>query len=120
MAANPQEEFANLIAPNKILNATIKEGLDLVSKIKAAGLAGNPRLYANQVGGMPADLIPLTEQQDNSDLPAWVRPASDNLTELKVPQDLPIYLQVWLNDFFNVSCVYKLVQSGVPVNQALF
>lgn len=115
--------YENIIAKNKILNGTISQGLELVEKIKAAGLAHDPRLYANQVSGLPALMVPLTAEQDNSDLPDWVGGANHNLTDLGVPHDLPIYLQVWLTsargNFYNVAQVCKTLAMGIALDAAL-
>lgn len=115
------EQFQNIIAPNKALNATLEDGHRLQSQIMSEGLDANPRLYANQTGGHQAGMVPEKESQDNSDLPAWAH--ADGLGDLaEVPKDLPIYLQVWVGqreNFYNVAGVNKELKSGKALSQAL-
>lgn len=117
------KKFQNIIAQNVRLNGSLKDGHDLQKQITASGVSFNPRLYANQTGGHQAGMIPETATQDNSDLPTWAN--ADGLGNLKdqgVPEDLAIYLQVWVGEranFYNVRGVLDELKTGKSMSQAL-
>jgi hypothetical protein len=115
--------FEDITAPNPRLNATRAQGHDLQSRIIAASISTNPRLYANKSGGTGFE-VPELASQDNSDLPAWATNFADGSTldSMAVPEDTPVYLQVWIverQNFYDVAQVQVLVQAGVPLDQAL-
>jgi hypothetical protein len=115
--------FEDITAPNPRLNATRAQGHELQSQIVAASISVNPRLYANKSGGTGFE-VPETSSQDNSDLPGWATNYADGSTldSLGVPEDRPVYLQVWIvekQNFYDVAQVVLLVSGGIPLNQAL-
>lgn len=109
----------SFIAPNPTFNASLNDGHTLQGQIQAARIGANPRLYANESGGQ--SFFPETDAQDNSDMPPWVV-LGPSLQSQGVDPGLPIYLQVWIaerNNFYDVAQVQRLVNAGVPFDQAL-
>ena len=109
----------NIVAQNPTFNTSINEGHRLVGLMQAGGFS-DARLYANEVSGMPARMVPETPDQDNSDLPSWAAETDGDLSG--TDPNLPIYLDVYTSktgNFSNVAQVLRLVDAGVPLATAL-
>lgn len=115
--------FENLAAPRASLNAPIDVGLDIVSRMNAAGKYGLVALFAEQIGGgggTGSYMIPLTATQKNGSA-MWVDTSHD-LTTMGVPTTLPVYLQVWsdtLGYYCDVAGVAKDLDHGESLDLAL-
>lgn len=99
------QNFSNLIAGNPTFNASLQVGHVVGGIFSRAGFT-NAKLYANPTSGLLAAFL-IPEQAETSD-PSPMVDTSTNLTDMGVPTDLPIYLQMKVDgfdDFITVGIV---------------
>jgi hypothetical protein len=114
MATPTSNKFVKITAVNPALNSTLDQAHVMQNLLKASGKSSDPCIYANGTNLM----YPETDSQNNDDLPTWVNLGGPSLEDQHLPQDLPVYLQIYVaehgQNFCDVASLWKQLSVYMP------